>query len=110
MRAALVARMSAGVMPDGRRGFFHPDEFTFGQSLYVSDLVAAVMGVPGVTWVDVDDEGEAGELRFRRLGRDPRGEVAAARIDAAAREVLRADSDPSTPENGRFDVVLRGGS
>jgi predicted phage baseplate assembly protein len=110
VRAALVARMSAGVMPDGRRGFFHPDEFTFGQSLYVSDLVAAVMSVPGITWVDVDDEGEAGELRFRRLGRDPRGEVAAARIDAAAREVLRADSDPSTPENGRFDVVLRGGS
>ncbi len=114
VRAALLARMSSGVMPDGRRGFFHPDEFTFGQSLYVSDLVAAVMSVQGVTWVDVDDEGDAagagGPLRLRRLGREPRGEVAAARIDAAAREVLRADSDPSTPENGRFDVVLRGGS
>jgi hypothetical protein len=110
VRAALLTRMSSGVMPDGRRGFFHPDEFTFGQSLYVSDLVAAVMSVPGVTWVDVDDEGEDGDLRLRRLGREPRGEVAAARIDAAAREVLRADSDPSTPENGRFDVVLRGGS
>ncbi len=110
VRAALLTRMSSGVMPDGRRGFFHPDEFTFGQSLYVSDLVAAVMGVPGVSWVDVDDEGSDGELRFRRLGREPRGEVGAARIEAAAREVLRADSDPSTPENGRFDVVLRGGS
>ena len=110
VRAALLTRMSAGVRPDGSRGFFHPDEFTFGQSLYVSDLVAAVMSVPGVTWVDVDDEGDAGPLRLRRLGREPRGEVAAARIDAAAREVLRADSDPSTPENGRFDVVLRGGS
>jgi hypothetical protein len=110
VRAALLTRMSSGVLPDGSRGFFHPDEFTFGQSLYVSDLVAAVMGVPGVTWVDVHDEGEDGELRFRRMGREPHGEVAAARIDAAAREVLRADSDPSTPESGRFDVVLRGGS
>jgi hypothetical protein len=60
--------------------------------------------------VDLDDEGSAGELRFRRMGREPHGEVATARIDAASREVLRADSDPSTPENGRFDVVLRGGS
>jgi hypothetical protein len=110
VRAALITRMSSAVMPDGRRGFFHPDEFTFGQSLYVSDLVAAVMSVPGVTWVDLDDEGSAGELRFRRMGREPHGEVATARIDAASREVLRADSDPSTPENGRFDVVLRGGS
>jgi predicted phage baseplate assembly protein len=110
VRAALLTRMSAGVMPDGRRGFFHPDAFTFGQSLLVSDLVAAVMSVAGVVWVDVDDEGSDGDLRFRRLGREPHGEVAAARIEAAAREVLRADSDPSTPENGRFDVVLRGGS
>jgi hypothetical protein len=109
VRAALVRTMSAGVLPDGRRGFFHPDNFTFGQSLFLSDLVAAVMAVPGVSLVDVDDGGGSG-LRFRRLGLPADGEVARGRIDAAAREVLRADSDPSTPENGRFDMVLRGGS
>jgi predicted phage baseplate assembly protein len=100
--------LSADVLPDGRRGFFHPDSFTFGQSLFLSDLVGAVMAVPGVAWVDVDDSGSTG-LRFRRFGRLAAGEVARGRIDAGPREVLRADSDPSNPENGRVEFRLRGG-
>jgi hypothetical protein len=106
---ALSAELSAGTLPDGRHGFFHPDEFTFGQPLLLSDLVARVMAVPGVAWVDVDDDADTG-LRFRRLGRRPDGEVAAGRIAAAAREVLRADSDPSNPENGRVGLIMRGGT
>jgi hypothetical protein len=101
--------LSAGVLPDGRRGFFHPDSFTFGQALFLSDLVGAVMAVPGVAWVDVDDS-EATGLRFRRFGRPRSGEVARGRIDAGPREVLRADSDPSNPENGRVEFSLRGGT
>ncbi|MEQ7128702.1 putative baseplate assembly protein [Actinopolymorpha sp. B11F2] len=104
--AALARAFSAGRLPDGRRGFFHPDNFTFGQSLFLSDVVATAMAVPGVAWVDVGDDGTG--LRFRRLGRAPAGEVARGRIDAAAREVLRADTDPSNPENGRFTCLLRG--
>ncbi|MGW4297787.1 putative baseplate assembly protein, partial [Micromonospora chersina] len=104
----LRAELSTRVLPDGRLGFFHPDRLTFGQSLYVSDLVAAVMAVPGVGYVEVADD--ATGLRFRRLGRPPAGEVARGRIDAAAREVLRADSDPSNPEYGRVAFHLRGGA
>jgi hypothetical protein len=62
-----------------------------------------------VAWVDVDDSRRTG-LLFRRFGRPPAREVAAGRIDAAAREVLRADSDPSNPENGRVGLILRGGT
>lgn len=109
VRGALLRAMSADIRGDGRRGFFHPDNFSFGQPLYLSDLVAAVMEVAGVSWVDVEDSERSG-LRFRRLGLPAAGEVSVGRIDAQAREVLRADSDPSTPENGRFDMVLRGGS
>ncbi|MGV9809029.1 putative baseplate assembly protein [Micromonospora chersina] len=105
----LRAELSTRVLPDGRLGFFHPDRLTFGQSLYVSDLVAAVMAVPGVGYVEVADDDATG-LRFRRLGRPPAGEVARGRIDAAAREVLRADSDPSNPEYGRVAFHLRGGA
>lgn len=39
-------------LPDGTRGFFHPDNFTFGQPVYLSQVVAAIMQVPGVLWVD----------------------------------------------------------
>jgi Baseplate J-like protein len=105
----LTFALSAGVLPDGRQGFFHPDRFTFGQSLFLSDLVGAVMAVPGVAWVDVDDSESTG-LRFRRFGRPPADEVTAGRIDAGPREVLRADSDPSNPENGRVELRLRGGT
>jgi hypothetical protein len=105
----LTEVLSAGVLPDGRRGFFHPDQFTFGQSLFLSDLVRAVMAVPGVAWVDVEDSDASG-LRFRRFGRPAAGEVARGRIDAGAREVLRADSDPGNPENGRVEVRPRGGA
>ena len=48
-RDVLSARLAAR----RRRGFFHPDRFTFGQPLFVSDVVAAAMAVPGVAWVDV---------------------------------------------------------
>jgi hypothetical protein len=105
----LTLALSAGVLPDGRQGFFHPDRFTFGQSLFLSDLVGAVMAVTGVAWVDVDDSESTG-LRFRRFGRPPADEVAHGRIDAGPREVLRADSDPSNPENGRVEFRLRGGT
>jgi baseplate J-like protein len=102
--AQLRRALSAQTLPDGRRGFFHPDNFTFGQPLYLSDLVAAVMAVPGVAWVQPPPN------RFAPLGRPPGGEATAGVIGAAPREVLRADSDPSNPENGRVEILLRGGS
>jgi hypothetical protein len=93
------------VLPDGRRGFFHPDAFTFGQPLFVSDVVAAAMAVPGLLWVEV-------HTFARRLGTtdDTRAALAAGRLDMATREVLRCDSDPSNPEAGQVDIELRGGS
>ena len=45
VEAGLLDVLSARTLPGGARGFFHPDGFTFGQPLYVSDLVAAAMSV-----------------------------------------------------------------
>ncbi|MFM9595531.1 putative baseplate assembly protein [Streptomyces scabiei] len=106
---ALARTFGAGTLPDGRRGFFHPDNFTFGRSLFLSDVVAAAMAVPGVFWADVGDDDRPGGLRFRRLGRPAAGEVASGLIEAAPREVLRADSDPSNPDHGRITCLVRGG-
>ncbi|MFZ3493215.1 baseplate J/gp47 family protein [Streptomyces sp. 5.8] len=106
--AASIARaFSVGRLPDGSRGFFHPDNFTFGTPLFLSDVVATAMAVPGVAWVDIGDDKDR-ELRFRRMGLPPADEVKRGRIDAASREVLRADSDPSNPENGRLTCRVRG--
>ena len=100
----IVVALSAAVRADGRLGFFHPDRFTFGQGLYLSDLVATVMAVPGVSWVEIGAFGRLADTapvseENRRLGR----------VVVGPREVLRCDSDPSNPENGRVDIVLEGG-
>ena len=52
---------SSRVLADGRRGVFHPDNFTFGQTVYLSPLIAAAGRVDGVDSVRV--------LTFQRQGR-----------------------------------------
>ncbi len=103
VEARLQDVLSSRSLPGGARGLFHHDRFTFGQPLYVSDLVAAAMVLPGVVWVDV--------TRFGRMG-DPAtataANLAAGRITVGGREVPRCDSDPNAPEAGRVDVVIGG--
>ncbi len=101
VRQALRETFSSGDLPGGGRGFFHPDNFTFGQPIFLSRIVAAAMAVPGVTWVDV--------VRFQRWGQLPRGERERGSIDFGRLEIARLDNDPSQPENGRIDFAMEGG-
>ncbi|MCK6508264.1 hypothetical protein L6R53_33715, partial [Myxococcota bacterium] len=41
VEAALRAQLGSRLLPDGRRGVFHPDRLSFGQTLYLSPLQAA---------------------------------------------------------------------
>jgi hypothetical protein len=107
VRRALLDRFSSRDLPDGTRGFFHPDNFTFGQPVYLSRIVAAAMEVPGVMWVDPSP----GKTVFRRFWEDASdADLVAGKIDMARLEVARLDNDPSFPENGRIDFTMMGGS
>ncbi|WP_246066029.1 putative baseplate assembly protein [Geodermatophilus aquaeductus] len=108
VRRALVDRFSAGDLPGGGRGFFHPDNFTFGQPVFLSEVVAAVMSVDGVRWVETE-EGPGSPNRFRRWGRPAAGERTSGRISMDRLEIARCDSDPNEPENGRIEFVMVGG-
>jgi hypothetical protein len=108
VRRALVDRFSARDLPDGGRGFFHPDEFTFAQPVHLSRIVAAAMSVTGVAWLDTE-VGKGKPNRFQRWGREPAGEREAGRIAMGRLEVARCDSDPNQPENGRIAFVMEGG-
>ncbi|MFD7324219.1 hypothetical protein ACFV9D_24495 [Streptomyces sp. NPDC059875] len=107
--AELVARhlraaLSAAVLPDGGRGFFHLDRLGLGRPLLLSDLVGAAMAVVGTALIDVE--------RFGRQGAEEaehRANLAAGRIRASERETLRCDSDPRRPEYGRIEIVERSG-
>ncbi len=95
-------------LPNGGRGFFHPDNFTFGQPVYLSQVVATAMRVPGVNWVDLDDTPPKPNL-FQRWGRPAAGEVAAGQISMDQLEVARLDNDPNAPENGKLEFFMEGG-
>jgi hypothetical protein len=104
----LLHLFSSHNLPSGRRGFFHPDNFTFGQPLYLSQVIAAAMDVPGVKWVDLNDK--PGSLhRFQRWGKAAAAEIKLGQIKAGRTEILLLDNDPSQPENGKIDFIMEGG-
>ncbi len=106
--SALLEAFSNVDLPGGRRGFFHPDRFTFGQPVFLSQVVATAMGVPGVEWVDLDDTPPKPN-RFGRAGEPSRGEVAEGRIGVGPLEIVRLDNDPAAPEHGTLTLELVGG-
>jgi predicted phage baseplate assembly protein len=97
LRSVLGPRISHS----GAVGFFHPDNFTFGQTLHLGPLVAAALTVPGVSSVQ--------PIRFQRQGRLPNHELENGSITAAPLEILRLDDDANYPERGRLDLNLHGG-
>ncbi|MGH3508187.1 MAG: putative baseplate assembly protein [Nocardioidaceae bacterium] len=93
--------VSARVLPDGRRGLFHPDHFTFGTPVYLSRLYAAVLEVPGVVTVRA--------TKFRRFGESDRGELAAGILRVHDLEIAQLANDPDVPERGVLHVSVGGG-
>lgn len=105
---ALHREFSTTVLPDGRRGFFHPDAFTFGDSVWLSQVVARCMAVPGVAWVDATPA--PGGNRFTRWGAPQGSEVEDGRIRIGRLEIARCDNDPAAPDRGRIAFITEGGA
>nr|MBA2363388.1 putative baseplate assembly protein [Chloroflexia bacterium] len=101
VRYALLDLFSNRLLPDGRRGVFHFDNFTFGQPVYLSRLYAAAQAVAGVVSVRI--------TRFERQG-SPSDQALADGVLALERlEVARLDNDPNYAERGIFRLTLNGG-
>lgn len=99
--AALLERFGTRTLPDGRRGFFHPDEWTFGQPVYLSPIYAAAGEVEGVESVTV--------RRFQRWGRPAGTEIRDGALAIDRLEIAVLDNDPNFQENGRLEVSMGGG-
>jgi hypothetical protein len=100
VRASLLEALGSGVSA-GTRGFFHPDNFTFGQPLYLSQIYGVAMSMAGVASVDV--------IRFQRLGRAPNHEIETGVLTTSPLEIVELANDPNFPEKGRLDIALFGG-
>jgi hypothetical protein len=101
VRAALLQVISNTTLPDGRRGFFHPDNFTFGQPVYLSRLYAAAQAVTGVRYVEIK--------KFQRLGIDSDQAITDGVLQIGRLEIARLDNDPNFRERGVLRFDLQGG-
>jgi hypothetical protein len=108
VESALLDAFSNRVLPNGQAGFFYANNFTFGQPVYLSQIVATAMKVPGVSWVDTNDTPPSPN-HFQRWGQASQGETAAGRISMARLEIARLDNDPNEPENGKIQFFMEGG-
>ncbi|HET8835197.1 MAG TPA: hypothetical protein VFN08_10725 [Gemmatimonadales bacterium] len=84
------------------KGFFDPDNFTFGTPLERSVLEAVIQEVPGVRAVE--------EVRIRRRGWFPLRVMTELVYQVAPNEVIRVDNDPAKPSHGSLKLRMEGGA
>jgi len=101
VKSALLRVFGSSVAPDGTRGFFHPDNFSFGQPVYLSQLYETGQSVEGVRFVTIDT--------FQRLGIDSSRALDDAVLTIDRLEIARLDNDPNFPEHGVLRLTLEGG-
>ena len=101
VKAALMRAFSSNAQADGTRGVFHPDNFTFGQPVYLSRLVEAAMAVEGVSTVTF--------TKFQRKGMDETASLNKGVLTFARLEIAQLDNDPSFQEHGTFKLEVQGG-
>jgi hypothetical protein len=101
VKARLLDVLSNRRLADGTLGFFHPDRLTFGQGIYVSQIIAAVTAVDGVQTARL--------ATLKRLDGIDEGALDTGVLPLGAFEVAQCDNDPNFPEHGKLTLTLRGG-
>jgi Baseplate J-like protein len=101
VKAALLDTFGTSVLPEGGLGFFHPDNLTFGDSIFLSRLIGAAQAVAGVQAVGV--------TTLQRLYIGENAEIENGILPIGPLEIARLDSDPNFPENGRLKFTMEGG-
>ena len=99
MRAVIQQEFSPGYTSDGRRGFFHPDEWTFGQELHASQIIGRLQAVQGVEHVV--------SVRMKRWDDVNAGTEAV--VGLRPNEIIEVLDDPDHMELGTIQFDLRGG-
>jgi hypothetical protein len=91
----------SGTRADGSRGFFHPDNFSFGQGVYLSQLYAAAQKIAGVRHVDI--------IKLQRISSPGQAALDEGVLTIGRLEIARLDNDPNFPDRGILTFTMRGG-
>lgn len=92
---ALVGRK--GMRP--AKGFFHPDNFTFGTPLHRAVLEAVIQGVSGVRGVE--------KMRIKARSITEWREFVELTFNVSHDQVIRLQNDPRFPERGSLRIVTK---
>jgi hypothetical protein len=102
VETALVEVLGSGISPDGQKGLFYPDNFTFGQTVYLSPIYAAARSVAGVVAVRAS--------AFQPQGLPPTTlYLDAGEIQLGPLQIARLANDRSFPNHGQLTLTLEGG-
>ena len=91
----------AQVLGHGPTGFFEPGRLGFGEDLYSSDVIEALMSLDGIEHVCLN--------RFKRIGSQYPDRVEAGFISLDGLEVAVSDNDANKPERGYYRLKIHGG-
>lgn len=89
------------VLSDGRLGFFHPDNLSFGQAVYLGKLYAAARQAAGVASIQA--------TCFQRQGVASGGYLTDGFMPLSRLEIPRLDNDRNFPEHGMLRFSFYGG-
>lgn len=111
---ALQQEFSDGYTVDGCPGFFHPDQWSFGQPLYVSQIIGRALSVTGIDRLL--------QVSIRRLNPNPGPTLVTVtirpedlpttnkeKIEVDQFEIIQVENDPSQLEKGRIEFDIVGG-
>ena len=89
------------VLGNGPQGLFNADNFSFGQTVYLSSVYAAAHQVSGVASVKVGT--------FQRYGISDSTALDKGKMVLGRQEIARLDNDPNFPEHGVLQLTFMGG-
>lgn len=100
----LQKAFSNGVTECGTKGFFHPDNLSFGDTIAASHLVSVAQGIEGVDGVTVQQL-----ERWKPSVSSTTDSGGEKRVSMGPLEMPRVDNDPNFPEFGIIDFDPKGG-
>jgi len=99
VRFAILEELSDGYTPDGRLALFNPDNWTFGQPLYESEIAGRLQLVGGVEHI--------AHLKITRWDASSPGDGRF--VEVGPNEIISVRNDPDHMEKGFIELTLAGG-
>ena len=99
IKFVLDQEFSEGYLSDGRKAFFHPDNWTFGQSIHKSQIIGRAQIIQGVHHVK--------KITMKRWNES--GTISEEVIKVKSNEIIQVRNNPDHMEEGSITFFVEGG-